>query len=79
MQSNIPASSAGVVLGAQQLKVLRNTYLLLALTMVPTIIGAFGLQLLILNSQSRRILLTHQCAPTALIPAQFNGPSIKVF
>jgi len=41
MQSNIPASSAGVVLGAQQLKVLRNTYLLLALTMVPTIIGAF--------------------------------------
>ncbi|MCH1423868.1 MAG: Bax inhibitor-1/YccA family protein [Burkholderiales bacterium] len=41
MQSNIPASSAGAVLGAQQLKVLRNTYLLLALTMVPTIIGAF--------------------------------------
>ena len=41
MQSNIPASSAGGVLGAQQLKVLRNTYLLLALTMVPTIVGAF--------------------------------------
>ena len=41
MQSNIPASSAGGVLGDQQLKVLKNTYLMLALTMVPTIIGAF--------------------------------------
>ena len=41
MQSNIPASSAGDVLGDQQLKVLKNTYLMLALTMVPTIIGAF--------------------------------------
>ena len=41
MQTNIPASSTGGVLGAQQLKVLRSTYLMLALTMVPTIIGAF--------------------------------------
>ena len=41
MQPNIPASTHVGVIGEQQLKVLRNTYLLLALTMVPTIIGAF--------------------------------------
>ena len=41
MQPNIQVASRAGALGAQQHKVLRNTYLLLALTMVPTVIGAF--------------------------------------
>ncbi|MGD2141690.1 MAG: Bax inhibitor-1/YccA family protein [Burkholderiales bacterium] len=41
MQPNIQAASHAGVLGTQQQKVLRNTYLLLSLTMIPTIIGAF--------------------------------------
>lgn len=41
MQPNIQVTSYAGALGAEQQKVLRNTYLLLALTMVPTVIGAF--------------------------------------
>ena len=40
MQPNINLSTGSVALGAQQQRVLRNTYLMLALTMVPTVIGA---------------------------------------
>ena len=40
MQPNIHLSTGSVALGAQQQRVLRNTYLMLALTMVPTVIGA---------------------------------------
>jgi len=38
-QAGYPAGSGGIAL--EQQRVLRNTYLLLALTMVPTVIGAF--------------------------------------
>jgi len=41
MQPNIQVASHAGVLGTQQQKVLRNTYLLLSLTMIPTIAGAF--------------------------------------
>jgi len=41
MQPNIHLSTGSVALGAQQQRVLRNTYMMLALTMVPTVIGAF--------------------------------------
>lgn len=41
MQPNVQIGSHAGALGVQQQKVLRNTYLLLALTMVPTVIGAF--------------------------------------
>ncbi len=41
MQPNVQITSHAGALGVQQQKVLRNTYLLLALTMVPTVIGAF--------------------------------------
>jgi len=41
MQPNIQTVSHAGVLGTQQQKVLRNTYLLLSLTMIPTIVGAF--------------------------------------
>ena len=41
MQPNVQIGSHAGALGAQQQKVLRSTYLLLALTMVPTVIGAF--------------------------------------
>ena len=41
MQPNIQIASHAGVLGTQQQKVLRNTYLLLSLTMIPTIAGAF--------------------------------------
>lgn len=41
MQPNIQLSTGSITLGAQQQRVLRNTYLMLALTMVPTVIGAF--------------------------------------
>lgn len=36
-----PSISQPVLLGLEQNKVLRNTYMMLALTMIPTIIGAF--------------------------------------
>jgi len=41
MDTRFPASTGTVVLGTAQNKVLRNTYLLLALTMIPTVVGAF--------------------------------------
>jgi FtsH-binding integral membrane protein len=41
MQPNVQLSTGSVALGAQQQRVLRNTYMMLALTMVPTVIGAF--------------------------------------
>ena len=41
MQPNVQLSTGSTALGAQQQRVLRNTYLMLALTMVPTVIGAF--------------------------------------
>jgi modulator of FtsH protease len=41
MQPNVQIGSHAGAIGAQQQKVLRSTYLLLALTMVPTVIGAF--------------------------------------
>ncbi len=41
MQPNVQIGSLTSAIGLQQQKVLRNTYLLLSLTMVPTIIGAF--------------------------------------
>ena len=41
MQQNFQVASHAGVLGTQQQKVLRNTYLLLSLTMIPTIAGAF--------------------------------------
>jgi modulator of FtsH protease len=41
MQPNIHLGTGSVALGAQQQRVLRNTYMMLALTMVPTVIGAF--------------------------------------
>jgi modulator of FtsH protease len=41
MQPNVQLGTHAGALGAQQHRVLRNTYLLLSLTMVPTVIGAF--------------------------------------
>ena len=41
MQQNFQVASHAGVLGTQQQKILRNTYLLLSLTMIPTIAGAF--------------------------------------
>ncbi len=41
MQPNVQLSTGSTALGAQQQRVLRNTYLMLALMMVPTVIGAF--------------------------------------
>ena len=41
MQYETPSVITGTALGAEQNKVLRNTYMMLALTMIPTIIGAF--------------------------------------
>ena len=41
MQPNVQIGTHAGALGAQQSRVLRNTYLLLSLTMVPTVIGAF--------------------------------------
>lgn len=41
MQPNVQLGTHGGALSAQQNRVLRNTYLLLSLTMVPTVIGAF--------------------------------------
>ncbi len=41
MQPNVQIGSHAGAIGVQQQKVLRSTYLLLALTMVPTVIGAF--------------------------------------
>jgi modulator of FtsH protease len=41
MQPNLQLSTGSTALGAAQQRVLRNTYLMLALTMVPTVIGAF--------------------------------------
>ncbi len=41
MQPNVQYSTVSTALGARQHRVLRNTYLMLALTMVPTVIGAF--------------------------------------
>ena len=40
-QYNVSAIDSSVSVGSDSLKVLRNTYLLLGLTMIPTIIGAF--------------------------------------
>ena len=40
MQPNVQVLSGSRALGVSQQKVLRNTYMLLALTMVPTVIGA---------------------------------------
>ncbi|MGA7748632.1 MAG: BAX inhibitor (BI)-1/YccA family protein, partial [Gallionella sp.] len=39
-QEYIPATQIGAVATAQN-RVLRNTYMMLALTMIPTVIGAF--------------------------------------
>jgi len=41
MQTDVQFGTRAGALGAQQHRVLRNTYLLLSLTMVPTVIGAF--------------------------------------
>ena len=41
MQYETPSVIPGTALGAEQNKILRNTYMMLALTMIPTIIGAF--------------------------------------
>jgi modulator of FtsH protease len=41
MQPNVQLGTHAGALSAQQNRVLRNTYLLLSLTMVPTVIGAF--------------------------------------
>lgn len=41
MQPEIQVLSGSRALGTTQQKVLRNTYLLLALTMIPTVVGAF--------------------------------------
>ncbi len=41
MQYETPSVIPGTTLGVEQNKVLRNTYLMLALTMIPTVIGAF--------------------------------------
>jgi modulator of FtsH protease len=41
MQPNVQVGTHAGAIGAQQQKVLRSTYLLLALTMVPTVVGAF--------------------------------------
>jgi len=39
--ANCPTGYAGVAIAPDSQKVLRNTYLLLALTMVPTVAGAW--------------------------------------
>ncbi len=41
MQPDVQILTGGRALGAERNKVLRNTYLLVALTMIPTVIGAF--------------------------------------
>ena len=41
MQPDVQILTGGRALGVQRNKVLRNTYLLVALTMIPTVIGAF--------------------------------------
>lgn len=40
MQPDMPASLSGSTLGLEQNRVLRNTYMMLGLTMIPTVVGA---------------------------------------
>ena len=40
LQSNYPSDAGSLDIATQQHRVLRNTYLLLALSLIPTVIGA---------------------------------------
>src|SRR5256885_10124437 len=57
-----------VALAQQGQKVLRNTYLLLALTMVPTVIGAF------VGMATGGIILANPIISTLVMLAAVNGP-----
>jgi len=54
-------ASYGAAIGAESQKVLRNTYLLLALTMVPTIVGAF------VGMSTAGILIQHPILSTVVM------------
>jgi modulator of FtsH protease len=60
-------AAADVAVAAQGRNVLRNTYLLLALTMVPTVIGAF------VGMATAGVVLAHPIASTLLILAAVIG------
>src|SRR5437660_5484787 len=59
--------AADVVAAEQGRKVLRNTYLLLALTMVPTVVGAF------VGMATGAVILTHPVASTLIMLAGVIG------
>jgi modulator of FtsH protease len=60
-------AAADVVAVAQARKVLRNTYLLLALTMVPTVIGAF------IGMATSAVVIAHPVASTLVMLAAVVG------
>lgn len=60
-------AAADIAVAEQGRKVLRNTYLLLALTMVPTVIGAF------IGMATGAVILAHPIASTLLMLAAVIG------
>ena len=67
VSGRVPYDAADVAVAAQGRNVLRNTYLLLALTMVPTVIGAF------VGMATAGVVLAHPIASTLLILAAVIG------
>src|SRR5437764_11714048 len=68
VRRDFPYEAAADVLAAEQAqKVLRNTYLLLALTMVPTVIGAW------IGMASGAVILAHPVASTLIMLAGVIG------
>jgi modulator of FtsH protease len=61
VRRDFPYEAADVLAAEQGRKVLRNTYLLLALTMVPTVIGAF------IGMATGAVILAHPMASTLLM------------
>ena len=68
VRRDFPYTAAADVLAVEQgRKVLRNTYLLLALTMVPTVIGAF------IGMATGSVILAHPIASTLILLAAVIG------
>ena len=67
MQPDIQYASRPASLSVEQNKVLRNTYLLLALTMVPTVVGAF------VGLSTSGIILQHPIMATLLMLGAIVG------
>jgi FtsH-binding integral membrane protein len=69
MQPEIQVLRGSRALGAAQNKVLRNTYLLLALTMIPTVVGA------LVGMQTSGIVLQHPIVASLVMLA---GASVLI-